>query len=545
MNQNKTEWLPDLPAEVVEGARGHELCPYIIALEGWRRGLTLKWYTKESDKFDHMKVWYVDRPGRLFSLSSAERTHYFFRSRGDKVTNEALEIGADKEKSKEWLTKAGVSVPKGRRFSAEVENREIIEYATQQIGFPLVVKPTDGSFGRGVVTKIETTEELEVALILVRSELQYPDVIVEQFIPGHDYRLYVVGDKVVGAIQRIPANVIGDGSSTVQQLIELKNEERKKNPRLFSCLIKIDHEMNGVLEDAGYRVTSIPKKGEVVYLSEKSNISLGGDSIDVLDQLSDEVKKTAVKAIQAVPDLYHGGVDIIIDPSKQPEGQAIVLELNPTSQLGSLVYPMTGKGRDVPGAIIDFYFPESVNRDKTNLYFDFKSVLQPLVSQTAIEVEVAPAQLGKIYAKKYRVVGAVQPVAFHQWLRKRALEMGLNGFISNITNESIDVVVAGVSSDSVNQYKEIIKLDPKKVEISEIQEESWEKPVRIGFEIQAELKEIIAEIAKTRKELESLEKKRNRVEQQYLALQESRIWRLTLPFRKLLDIVKKVKRKVT
>jgi D-alanine-D-alanine ligase-like ATP-grasp enzyme/acylphosphatase len=544
MNQINTDWLPNLPAEVVKGARGHELCPYIIALEGWRRGLTLKWYTKESDKFKEMKVWYVDKPGRLFSLSSKDRTHYFFRSRGDKVTNEALEIGADKEKSKEWLSKAGVPVPNGKRFNAETTNEEIMNDAAS-IGYPLVVKPTDGSFGRGVVTKLKTPEALEKALVFVRSELHYPDVIVEQFIPGEDYRLYVVGNKVIGAIRRIPANVIGDGSSTVKQLIELKNEERKKNPRLFSCLIKVDQEINEVLQLSGYSLTSVPKKGELVFLREKSNISLGGDSIDAFDQLSDDIKTTAVKALQAVPGLYHGGVDIIVDKTKSPENQAVVLELNPTSQLGSLVFPMTGQARDIPAAIIDYYFPETSKREKTNLYFDFKSVLQPLVSQTAIEVEVAPAQLGKIYAKKYTIFGAVQPVAYHQWLRKKALEMGLNGFITNITNENIEVVVAGTNQDQVNQYKELVRQDPKSVEITDVKEETWDAPVRIGFEIQAELKEVIAEIAKTRKEVEELEKKRNRVEQQYMKLQQSRAWRLTLPLRRLLDWLKSIKRKIT
>src|SRR5690625_7025104 len=95
-----TEWLPHLPNEVVADARGWNLDAYVVALEGWRRGLTLRWHTKDSEEFPNMKTWYVDSPGRLFSLSSDEKTHYFFRTRGDKVTNEAVEIGGDRKSTR-------------------------------------------------------------------------------------------------------------------------------------------------------------------------------------------------------------------------------------------------------------------------------------------------------------------------------------------------------------------------------------------------------------------------------------------------------------
>ncbi|WP_216829901.1 acylphosphatase [Alkalihalobacterium elongatum] len=542
--EKKAEWLPDLSNEVVEAARGHELCPYVIALEGWRRGLTLKWYSKESEKFSDIKVWYVNKPGRLFSLSSQDKTHYFFRSRGDLVTNEAVEIGADKEATKNWLTKANVAVPKGKQFSAEATNEEIINFAAT-IGYPLVVKPTDGSFGRGVVTNIENAEALEHALVYVRSELNFPDVIIEEHISGDDYRLYVVDDQVVGAIRRIPANVVGDGTQTIQQLIDRKNEERMKNPRLFSCLIEIDQEVREMLEKSEKSLNSVPADGETVYLREKSNISLGGDSADALDELTPEIKNTVVNAVKAVPGLTHGGIDIIIDESQPENNQAVILELNPTAQLGSLLYPMEGKGRDIPGAIIDYYFPETKSVDKTNLYFDFKSVLQPLASKTAIEVEVTKPTLGRVYAKKYVIYGEVQIVAYHQWLRKRALELNLSGVINNMTDNSIDVIVAGVNQEDVERFMEIIRQDPRNVEIREVVEETWDKSVRIGFEIQAELKELIAEINKSRKELEKIERQRQRAEQKYMKLQNSKVWRLTLPIRKVFDWVKYIKRKIS
>src|SRR5690625_2826134 len=113
-----------------------------------------------------MKTWYVDSPGRLFSLSSDEKTHYFFRTRGDKVTNEAVEIGGDKAKTKEVLTEQNIHVPKGKQFSVD-DKEELIEYA-KEIGYPVVIKPTDGSFGRDVHTEIETDEQLILALEAIK-----------------------------------------------------------------------------------------------------------------------------------------------------------------------------------------------------------------------------------------------------------------------------------------------------------------------------------------------------------------------------------------
>src|SRR5690625_8041811 len=105
--------------EVVQDAQGWNLDAYTIALEGWRRGLTLRWHTKDSEEFSKMKTWFVDSPGRLFSLSSDDKTHYFFRTRGDKVTNEAVEIGSDKGKTKELLRSEERRVGKEGRAESE------------------------------------------------------------------------------------------------------------------------------------------------------------------------------------------------------------------------------------------------------------------------------------------------------------------------------------------------------------------------------------------------------------------------------------------
>lgn len=227
MSENNAEWLSHLSSEVISDVHGSLLDAYVIALEGWRRGLKLRWHVEDSEKFSEMVTWFTERPGQLFSLSSDSRTHYFFRSRGDKVTNEAVSIGKDKGSSKQHLSEHGVPVPQGGIFTSEHTKEEVLECGSK-IGFPVVLKPKDGSFGRGVFVNITSTEELEACYDYTKELGTTDDIIIEQYIAGKDYRLYVVGDEVVGAMHRQPPNVIGDGAHTIEQLIQLKNAEREK-----------------------------------------------------------------------------------------------------------------------------------------------------------------------------------------------------------------------------------------------------------------------------------------------------------------------------
>src|SRR5690625_1662956 len=345
------------------------------------------------------------------------------RTRGDKVTSEAVELASDKGVTKEILAQKNVPVPKGKGFSADTSDKEIIEFS-RTLGYPLVCKPTDASLGAGVVTNIKNDEEFVRALEYVRHELDYDDVIVEQHVTGPEYRLYVIDNKVVAAYNRIPANITGDGIHTIEELIDLKNYERRQNARLNSCLIHTDNEIIDFINRKGYDLTSIPKAGEYILLREKTNVSIGGDPIDVTDDIDDEIKQIAINAIKAIPGLHHAGVDIIVDDEEGKERSAVVLEINATAQIGGILFPLRGKARNIPAAIIDYYFPETKSIDTTNskIYFDMSTVLEPMENRSALEVEVAPAPLGKLYAKKFSVKGNVTSESYHRWLKRQALD---------------------------------------------------------------------------------------------------------------------------
>src|SRR5699024_8618363 len=185
--------LPHLKKDVVEGIEGFKLDSYLIALEGWRRGLTLKWYRDET-KSCKIKTFRGSTHDKLFTLTSDKRTHEFYRSRGDKVANRTVNICQSKEKTKSILSKKGISTPVGDVFN--INDKNITIYA-DDIGYPVVIKPPNGSMGKGVYTNITNHEELEKCLEDYRSRYNYQNVIVEKHYVGNEYRIYVVGDHTI------------------------------------------------------------------------------------------------------------------------------------------------------------------------------------------------------------------------------------------------------------------------------------------------------------------------------------------------------------
>src|SRR5699024_4134614 len=159
-------------------------------------------------------------------------------------------------------------------------------------------------------------------------------------------------------------------------LIKLKNEERQGNPYLKSKPIKVDYEIKLALEEKGLTLDSVIGDGETLGLRKVSNLSAGGDPLDSTDELTDEVKHVAVDGLNALPAIPHAGVDVIVEPEDNKKG--VILEVNATAEIAFHMFPWEGKGRDVSGAIIDYYFPETINVKKSLWYFDFHSVLEPL-----------------------------------------------------------------------------------------------------------------------------------------------------------------------
>lgn len=262
-------------------------------------------------------------------------------------------IAQDKELSKRLLHAAGVPVPRGRA----VRDADDAWAAAQDIGLPVVVKPLDGNQGKGVTVNILTEAQLRAAYA-VATEFR-DTVLVERYMPGNDFRLLVVGDKLVAAARRDPPKVVGDGVHTIAQLVDMVNADPRRGDGHATSLTKIrfDDIALSCLRSQGFEADAIPPKGQRVNLRNNANLSTGGSATDVTDDVHPDVAARAVAAAQMVG-LHICGVDLVCDSILRPieEQGGGVVEVNAAPGLRMHLSPSFGKGRPVGEAIISSLF---------------------------------------------------------------------------------------------------------------------------------------------------------------------------------------------
>ena len=271
----------------------------------------------------------------------------------DSTSAIAEAIAQDKDLTKKLLAAAGVPVPAGRAVSSADDAWA----AAQAIGLPVVVKPRDGNQGKGVTVNITGEEQLRRAYATA-TEFR-DDILVEKFMPGNDYRLLVVGDKLVAAARRDPPKVVGDGIHTVAELTAQVNADPRRGSGHATSLTKIrfDDIAERCLAAQGFGPASVPAKGQRVNLRNNANLSTGGSATDVTDDVHPEVAARAVAAAHMVG-LDICGVDVVCDSILQPledQGGGIV-EVNAAPGLRMHISPSFGKGRAVGEAIINAMF---------------------------------------------------------------------------------------------------------------------------------------------------------------------------------------------
>lgn len=469
-----------LTKRMLVGARGFGIDAYVMALEGWRRGLTLSWYLDPS-KYTNIKQVGHNPLGKSFSLYSEDhgRIHYFYRSRGDKVCNEAVDIVHDKYLAKKYFYENNVATPKGIHFHKQDEIKDILR-KVKELTFPLVLKPTSSSLGKGVVTDIKDIKELKNVIENVRLNDRNDEFIIEEHIDGEEYRIYVVDEEVVAATKRLPANVLGDGVKTVSKLINDKNRLRRENPYLATKLIEVNDSINRYLEKQDMSLESIPPKNEIVYLKGQSNISAGGDPIDVTDDLDDVIKSEAIRAVKSVDGLNHAGVDVIAN-----EKDVQVIEINATADISMHLFPLHGLARNVPEKIIDYYFPETVGhaKGKSKIYFSYRDIINMLQDRHAQEVKLMNAPKSELFSTRLIIYGKVQGVGYRQWVRRWAINNGVHGYVRNLKNGRIVIVAASDKKEKLSDLKKICFSGPSRARVENVKELSWNRQIKLGFEI--------------------------------------------------------------
>jgi len=262
----------------------------------------------------------------------------------------AESIAQDKELTKKLLDAAGVPVPQGRGVS----DPDDAWAAALEIGLPVVIKPKDGNQGKGVTVNVTTREQLDAGF-KAASEFR-DDILVERYLPGHDYRLLVVGDKMVACARREPPQVIGDGQHSVRELVDAVNRDPRRGDGHATSLtrIRFDDIALGTLAQQGMNADSVPALGQRVVLRNNANLSTGGTATDVTDDVHPEVAERAIAAAHMIG-LDICGVDLVADSILKPieDLNGGIVEVNAAPGLRMHLAPSFGKPRAIGEAIMD------------------------------------------------------------------------------------------------------------------------------------------------------------------------------------------------
>ena len=293
-----------------------------------------------------------DGTGNRIQLGYGKHLHYVQAAMTDQTNVIAVELAQDKEETKERLERHGIPVPKGRVvYSLKRANK-----VADELGRPVVVKPVNGRKGDAVTLEVSTPQEMKVAFEAAK---QFSSaVLIEETLAGLNYRVVVVGGRMVAASERLLPHVIGDGVNSIRDLIahENRNPLRGDGHEKPLTKIRVDSDVINHLQHAGMSLDSIPKHGEHVTLSNRSNLSTGATAQDVTDKVHPAIARMCERAARLVG-LDVCGVDLVIPDIATPVTSGGIIELNASPGLRMHHYPSAGMPRDVGQAVVDSVYP--------------------------------------------------------------------------------------------------------------------------------------------------------------------------------------------
>lgn len=320
----------------LQGYEDLELSTQILMKEAIKKGIS---------------VDVIDRNENFISLELDGKKEYVKQATKTSKDNYiTVLIMENKSVTKKVLKDNNINVPDGFEFHSI---NEALENLDKFMDKPIVIKPKSTNFGVGVSIFSEGSDKDDIMQALKIAFSKDSTVLVEEFIKGMEFRFLVIGDEVCGILHRVPANVKGDGIHNIKELVEEKNKDSLRGYKYRTPLEKINL---GDIEKTFLRLQNknfgyIPKKEEIVYLRENSNISTGGDSIDFTDDILDKYKKIAVLAAQKVGAKICG-VDMIIEDYKKEDSNYGIIELNFNPAIHIHCYPYKGKERNIGEKIL-------------------------------------------------------------------------------------------------------------------------------------------------------------------------------------------------
>ena len=309
-----------------------------------------------------LKIEILDERDQFISLQFGDHLEYV--KNGNMTSHDSYIsplIMENKVVTKKVLSKAGFNVPQSIEFTdvkSAVENFPLFENRA------VVIKPKSTNFGLGIsIFQQGVTDRDDFAKAVEIAFREDKEIMVEDYLLGTEYRFFVLGDQTLAVLLRVPANVIGDGVHTVAELVAAKNAHPLRGDGSRTPLKKIalgDIEQLQ-LKEQGLTVDSIPAKDQLVQLRANSNISTGGDSIDMTDEMHASYKEIAVGISKAMGAAVCG-VDLIIPDLKKPAEPSLrswgVIEANFNPMMMMHIFPFSGQSRRLTMNVIKMLFPE-------------------------------------------------------------------------------------------------------------------------------------------------------------------------------------------
>ena len=294
--------------------------------------------------------------GSLVQLGQGVHARRIRATMTSQTSSLAVDIAGDKVLTSTLLAAAGLPVPR----SEGVRTKRGAVQVANEIGFPVVVKPLDGNHGRGVILNLRTDAEVEDAFDKALDESRGGVVVVESYVTGKDYRVLVVGGKMVALAERVPAHVIGDGTHTIAELVETTNADPRRGVGHEKVLTRISVDDNAleVLQGQGYDIGDVPEPGVMVKLALTGNMSTGGISIDRTEEAHPDNVEIAEEAARVVG-LDIAGIDFIcpdITEAVREVGGAIC-EVNAAPGFRMHTHPTVGEPQYVAKPVLDLLFP--------------------------------------------------------------------------------------------------------------------------------------------------------------------------------------------
>ncbi|MBA3334592.1 MAG: cyanophycin synthetase [Acidobacteria bacterium] len=298
--------------------------------------------------------WARENEYGLVQLGYGKNLHFVQSAVTDQTSRIAAGLASDKDETKRRLEKFSIPVPLSEVVLTEAEAVE----ALKSIGAPVAVKPLDGRQGKGVSLNLSTADEVISAFRVAREFSR--KILIEELFEGKNYRVLIVGGKMVAASERLPCHIEGDGRHMIAELIEIENRNlmRAEGHEKPLTPIKITSVLLAALLKEGWILEDVPEDGEQITLRAGMNLLTGGTAKDVTDEVHKSVKTLCERAARII-NLDICGVDLALKDisAPVPKKSGGIITINAAPDLRIHCFPAEGKPRDVGGAIVEMLYP--------------------------------------------------------------------------------------------------------------------------------------------------------------------------------------------